>query len=670
MGNLSNLQRVSSNQFSPISLFRASLLGFFALVLLLASFGIARAANLDEQFLAAEEAFRTRDIKALEFYVPVLKDHLLADYPQYWLLSLRLKDAEPAQVNDFLSRYPEGPLSERLRIDWLKLLGQNEQWEYFATHFPKLKQADTTLTCYDIQRRVDHGEKETLKQALPLWFVGSSQPDSCDPLFAQLLGEHGLSNEDVWTRIRLASIAGNAGVLSAANTYLPANEAIDVRAFDKARRAPSAHLAKKGLPLKTRAAREIAIFSVLQIARKNAEKAASIWSSLAPRFSEKDQGDVWGQIGFQAAWDHNPAALAWFKQAGGTSLSDNQLAWRTRAALRAGNWAEVQSAIERMTVSEQQVSTWRYWKARALKQLGKSHEARELFLPLTQEFGFYGQLASEEVGTVLSNPKEPWKPGVDEIKAIEEIHGVKRALYLNRLGLWQDGAKEWNVAMRGLDDKQLLTAAEVANRAHWYDRSIHAAERTQSLHDISLRYPTPFRNEISAGAKQNRLDEAWVYGIVRQESRFYSEAKSRVGAMGLMQLMPATARWIAQKLGVSNFRASDAVTVDTNTSFGTYYMRHVLDDLGHAVLATAGYNAGPSRAKRWRDSKPLEGAIYTESIPLGETRDYVKKVMANATTYASILGLKWQSLKDRLGTIPANSDTADVETDLEAEDLP
>ena len=667
MGNVLNTLQTSSLGFSPISRFRASSARLLTLVLALCGNCFAAAANLDEQFLAAEEAYRTRDVKVLEFYAPALKDHLLADYPQYWLLSLTLKDAEPARISDFLTRYPEGPISERLRIDSLKLAGQNEDWDVFAAQFPKLKQDDATLTCYDIQRRGSLGDKEAVKQALPLWFTGASQPESCDPLFAQLLGAGMLKNDDVWARIRLASLSGNAGVLAAANSYLPANEAIDLKAFDKARRAPSAYLAKKLVPLKSRAAREIAIFSVVQIARKNHGQAASLWSTLTPRFPEKDQGDVWGQIGFQAAWSHHSSAPAWFKKAGDATLSDHQLAWKTRAALRAQNWPDALDAIEHMSASEQQVSTWRYWKARALKQQGKTNEARELFLPLAQEFGFYGQLASEEIGTIVSNPKEPWKPNADEIKAMEETHGVKRALYLNRLGLWQEGAKEWNVAMRGLDDKQLLAAAEIANRANWYDRAIHAAERTQNLHDFSLRFPTPFRNEISAGAKQNRLDEAWVYGIVRQESRFYSEAKSRVGAMGLMQLMPATARWIAQRLGVNNFRASDATTVDTNTAFGTYYMRYVLDDLGHSVLATAGYNAGPSRAKRWRDTKALEGAIYIESIPLGETRDYVKKVMANATTYASILGLKWQSLKDRLGTIPASSEDPDDSVEAEEE---
>jgi soluble lytic murein transglycosylase len=668
MGKFLDTLRTFRLEFSPISRFRAScVLTSLALIAALTAGHSVYAVNLDEQFLAAEEAFRTHDIKALEFYAPALKDHLLADYPRYWLLQLTLKDTDPAQVGDFLSRYPDSPLAERLRIDWLKLLGQNEEWESFAAQFPKLKQEDTALTCYELQRRVAQGDKEAVKLARPLWFAGRSQPESCDPLFAQLLGENLLSSDDVWSRIRLAAIAGNVGVLSAANSYLPANEMIDMKAFDKARRAPSAYLAKKALSFKTRAAREIVIFSVLQIARKDHGQAAVHWSAMSPRFPENDQKDVWGQIGFHAAWAQDSAALSWFKKAGDGPLNDSQLSWKARAALRAQSWPDVLDAIEHMSSGEQQLATWRYWKARALKQQGKTNEARDLFLPLSEEFGFYGQLASEEIGTVINNPKEPWKPSADELKAMEESMGVKRALYLNRLGLWQDGVKEWNVAMRGLDDKQLLAASEIANRAGWFDRAIYSAEKTQTLHDFNLRYPTPFRNELSAGAKQNQLDEAWVYGIVRQESRFYSEAKSRVGAMGLMQLMPATARWIAQKLGISDFHTRDATTVDTNTAFGTYYLRHVLDDLGHPVLATAGYNGGPSRAARWRDVKPLEGAIYIESIPLSETRDYVKKVMSNATTYAGILGLKWQSLKDRLGLIPARSGATEEAIDLQAE---
>ena len=651
-----------------ISRFWASRLGGLLVVLaMIYAFGDSYAANLDEQFLAAEEAFRTRDIKALELYVQALKAHPLADYPQYWLLSLKLKDADPAQIKNFLKRYPEGTLPERLRTDWLRSLGRNQQWDDFAAEYPKANADNTELFCYSLQRRIANQNKEAIKEARPLWFVGHSQPESCEPLFAQLLGEKLISSDDVWERVRLASMAGNAGVFRAANSFLNSNEAVDEKLFDKARRAPGAYLDKKSLSLKTRAAREVAVFALLQIARKDHGLAAVYWNSLASQFPAKEQAQIWGQIGYHAAWAQDSAALTWYRKAGDTPLTDLQLGWKARAALRAANWVEVADAIGQMSEAEQSLATWRYWKARALKAQSKSVEARELFLPLSQEFGYYGQLASEEIGEVINAAKDPWKASAEETKLMEEVPGIKRALYLNRLGLWQEGVKEWNYAVKNFDDPQLLTAATIANHAGWYDRAIHAAERTKSLHDLGLRFPTPFRTELASAAKQNRLDEAWVYGIVRQESRFYADAKSRVGAMGLMQLMPATARWIAQRLGITKFHAADANAVDTNTAFGTYYMRHVLDELGHPVLATAGYNGGPGRAARWRDTKPLEGAIYIESIPLSETRDYVKKVMANATTYAGILGLKWQSLKDRLGKIPARSSNGDDEVIAEPE---
>ena len=627
----------------------------------------SRAANPDEQFLAAEEAFRGRDTKALEFYVQALKDHPLVDYPQYWLLSLKLKDADPAQVKDFLKRYPEGPLPERLRTEWLRTLGRNQQWSDFAAEYPKVSPENTDLLCYSLQQRIANQDKEAIKEARPLWFVGHSQPESCEPLFAQLLGEKLIANDDVWERMRLASFAGNVGVFRAANSYLDSAEAVDEKQFDKMRRSPSTYLDKKPLALKTRAAREVAAFAVLQIARKDHGLAAVYWQSLESHYPAKDQAKIWGQIGYHAAWAQDSAALTWYKKAGDVPMTDVQLGWKARAALRAANWDEVASAIAHMSEAEQSLATWRYWKARALKAQGKSPEARELFLPLSQEFGYYGQLASEEVGEVMTAAKEPWQPNPETTKQVEDVSGIKRALYLNRVGLWQEGVKEWNFAVKSFDDQQLLTAATIANRANWYDRAIHAAEKTKSVHDMNLRFPTPFRSELTSAAKQNRLDEAWVYGIVRQESRFYADAKSRVGAMGLMQLMPATARWIAQRLGISKFNAADAGAVDTNAAFGTYYLRHVLDELGHPVMATAAYNGGPKRAARWRDIKTLEGAIYVESIPLNETRDYVKKVMANATTYAGILGLKWQSLKDRLGKIPARSSNVDDEVVAEPE---
>ena len=289
---------------------------------------------------------------------------------------------------------------------------------------------------------------------------------------------------------------------------------------------------------------------------------------------------------------------------------------------------------------------------------GKHLQAMDILVPLARETNFYGLLAAEEIGATLSAPLDIWKPIDADLKKIQAIPGIQRALHLNSLAMAPEALLEWLYASRGFDDRQLLASAEVAKRANWIYRAVNTADKTRQVHDFSLRFPTPYHELLAAAAKANQLDGV-VYGLMRQESRFMPEVRSHVGAAGLMQLMPATARWVAKKLGVNGFDQSQLTQVSTNLSFGSYYLRYVLDKLGNQVLATAGYNAGPNRPRRWIADTPMEGAIYAESIPLNETRDYVKKVMANATLYSNRLGLPWRSLKDRIGTMPARSDVPD-----------
>jgi soluble lytic murein transglycosylase len=244
--------------------------------------------------------------------------------------------------------------------------------------------------------------------------------------------------------------------------------------------------------------------------------------------------------------------------------------------------------------------------------------------------------------------------------------GIKRALALVRVNLRGEAVREWNWAMRGLNDRELLAASDVAQRAGVYDRAIAAADRTQNEHDYSLRYLSPYSEQVRPAAKNQALDDAWVYGLMRQESRFVTSAKSTVGASGLMQLMPATAKWVARKIGLKDFHQGQVNDTETNLLLGTSYMRMVMESLdNHPVLASAAYNAGPGRARKWRADRPLEGAVYAETIPFSETRDYVKKVMSNSVYYALLFGDKPQSLKSRLGVIGPNT-----ALDPKAEELP
>jgi soluble lytic murein transglycosylase len=392
------------------------------------------------------------------------------------------------------------------------------------------------------------------------------------------------------------------------------------------------------------------MFAAHRLARVAPAQAARHWSRLEERFSAEERGYVWGMIGYLGAMRHDPDALAWYARAG--DLSDLQLAWKVRAALRAGNWQEVLAAVDAMSDRDRVISAWRYWKARALKAVGREGEARELLEPLAGEFGFYGQLALEELGGGIAAPSTAYRPGAEDVRAMAQQAGFRRALELYRLNLRPEANAEWLWAIRGFGDRQLLAAAEVARQHEVYDRVIFTADRTVGLHDFELRYLAPYRDVLKSHTSQLALDEAWVYGLIRQESRFIPDARSVAGASGLMQLMPETARWVAKRLGLRNWRWSQVTEVNTNVGLGTYYLRHVLDALdGQPVLASAAYNAGPSRARAWRPATAMEGAAFAETIPFTETRLYVKNVMANATYYAHSFSQRLQSLKQRLGVV-------------------
>jgi len=618
---------------------------------LLAFFSISIAvAGPDEDFLAARDAFRTGDGRKLELFAQRLKGYILEPYVTYWRLRMRLDESDPAELRAFMSANHDSPLSERLRNEWLKLLGRKQQWDLFDSEFPQIVRDDIELTCYSIQSQLRSAETEALAAARALWFVGRESPESCTPLFTMLVGRKLLSGDDIWMRVRLALEAGQVGLARRAADFLPRAQEPAAKLLTSIASNPRGYLEKKQFDFKTRAGREATMFAVHRLARSSPPQAATHWTRLEERFSAEERAYVWGLIAYFGAMRHDVNALAWYERAG--DLSDVQLAWKARAALRARTWETLLAAIDAMTDKEKAESGWRYWRARALAALGQPETAEAMFRSLSGEFNFYGQLATEELGQKIGSPAALFKPTAAELKAMSEVPGIRRALELYRLGQRIEGVREWVWTIREFDDKRLLAAAEVARRNEIYDRAINTADRTVALHDFDLRYLTPYRDVLKVRVSEQGLDEAWVYGLIRQESRFISGARSSAGASGLMQLMPATARWVAKKLGLKDWRGSDVTEIDTNVSLGTYYLRHVLDALdGYTVLASAAYNAGPGRARAWRPDAAMEGAVYAETIPFNETRDYVKRVMANTIYYAHAFSHEMQSLKRRLGVI-------------------
>ena len=612
----------------------------------------AHAQTGDTDFIVARDAFQTGDAARLDKVAPRLKGHLLEAYVAYWQLRLGLDDAGPERVRAFLTRAEGTPLADRLRSEWLKSLGKRAQWDLFAEEYPRRVGDDVEMTCYALQWKRSKDGDSALQDARTLWFSGQEQPDACQPLFAALLARGSLTSADVWARVRLVHEAGNVRFAVRLMGELPAAERPDSRDLQRVDRGAAAALAKGDFRFASRAGRELALYALDRVARNDAAAAHEAWLRVRSHMPEPDR--VYGNliVAFNAARSLSPFANQWYREAAGAAQNELQRAWRVRAALRASAWQDVAAAIEAMPEAQAQEPAWRYWKARALTHEGRDNDATRLYGSLATEHHFYGFLAAEAIGAAVMPVSEPIVPDTAAIAAFGERDAVKRVLALSAFDLRPEAIKEWAYVVRGLDDDGLLLAAEYARRVGLHDRSINTAERTQRRHDFSLRYPTPFRESIEEAARDNGIDPALAFGLVRQESRFVAGIISSAGATGLMQLMPATARWVAQQTGRVDYRALNLDEPELNAQLGTYYLRHVLDRLdGMPVLATAAYNAGPGRAQAWRAGTELEGAIFAETIPFNETRDYVKKVLANAMFYQAQLGLPYVSLKDRLGVV-------------------
>jgi soluble lytic murein transglycosylase len=610
-------------------------------------------AGQDDDFIAARNAFQAGDRARLARVAPGLQGYVLEPYVAYWQVKLDLDRTSAEEVQAFLKRYENSVVAERMRADWLKVLATRANWALFNAEYPLLQSPDAETICYSAQARMAFGDLSGLAAVKPLWTSGRDQPAACTPMFEAMLAGGQITTQDVWARMRLALEAGQVGLAKKLATYLPPADSPDPKALDAAADNPRRFLEHRAWGENNRSGRELAMFALYRLARVSPQQARDQWVKIRSSFPVPDQRYAGGHIAYQAALRQDPQALVWFREAGAKGQNDQQLSWYVRSALRGQSWEDVLAATEAMSLKEKQEASWRYWRARAYKSRGRAAEANQLFAPISTEQNFYGRLALEDLGEVVEATPESYQPPKEDVEAMAQVPSFKRAIALYRFDMRLDGVREWAWGLRGLDDQKLLAAAEVAKRNGVYDRAIATAEKTRALHDFSIRYPVPFREAVRVSARQAQLDEAWVYGVMRQESRFQTEVRSSAGAMGLMQLMPATAKWVAKRIGMADFQQSMVTDIETNIRLGTYYLRYVYDMLDASpVLASAAYNAGPGRARQWRAPTAMEGAIYAESIPLNETRDYVKKVLANATYYAVQLKSQTRSLKERLGIIP------------------
>lgn len=636
--------------------------------LLLASIGLVQVAQAsDQQVLAALQAAQRNDTVALDQHAALMKSSgsVLANYPEY----LKYNASLSAQPVDALIAYakqnPNSALTEKLMADYAEAQAGSGRYELVRQVAPYVVNPDLSEQCALAQAQAAGSDQLALVDLREqLWLETGKLPNLCQTVNSQLLRSELTTPDErqqrLWTMLRVDN--GAAALDAAAALQIR----LDQATLSQVSKNPDAYLLNPMVNSPVEQA--LYLYALARVAERATEAAAA--------HLEQEQRNVpmqakryayrilaMSSTGQRAAVQgFNSNTVRWFDQSVGYPFSDAEAELYARHAIREGAWESVLRALDSMSFTVQKKPEWQYWFARAIGQRNDEQSkqiAQQFYRALATETDYYGLLSRDQLGIKTNSLPPMYQPTAADRQRLSQNSHFQRAFALRNVeapAVWYN--REWNWAVRDAvlnkDDGLLLAAAQQATQIGWYDRAIYAAERTSTKFNDQWRYPMPFQDLVVNYSQQVGLDPAWTYGLIRQESRFASVARSHVGASGLMQIMPDTGRWIANRLG-EPYRTSSLTDMQTNVRYGTFYLSHILQQLdSHPVLASAGYNAGPTRARRWQPvQRPLEADQYTESIPFLETRDYVKHLMTNALHYSLLLQRGEQTLSQRMRPIPA-----------------
>ncbi len=636
-------------------------------------FPAPEAARADDlRFLSGRNAYRQRDLKRLSEVEKALSasGYELSPYLTLWRLNLELRarPEDPAVHQAFrrlIETHRGSYVSERAAVEYLQgTRGKLPRKDFEALEAALLWNRDdpairSWLALYDL------GEKpsdKALENAKILYRDTASAAQS-----SQALGDRIGALDPAWTWERVIVLVerGQWREAKRAVTLLPPKERpAPVKTLQHIIDNPRSWFAQHKKKLEQVPAR-LAVLAALRLARISQDDAALLAATFqARRILPFWQSLVWSEIARFAASSLHPKALEWFDLAGRACDERPHVVvnreglhvWEARAAVLAADWKRVLSSIARMPPAVQKEEAWVYWKARALSAQGQAEPAQKGWASLASSVSYYGKLACDALGESGYGFEKNAEVSPEEAEALwRDNPNLLRARAFYRAGLTYEGNREWNWAMRGLEGKDYIVLADYARQLGLVHRMINTSDRsgTEAV-SIVQRFPMPYCHWVEKSAGEQKLPQSWIYGIMRQESRFIPTIRSSAGALGLMQVMPATGRWTAKKIGMTGFRAASLSEPPVNIALGTTYLRLLFEDLDASpVLATIAYNAGPARARAWRARLPntLESARFIENIPFSETREYVKNVLANRHTYEMREGKTPQRFTELLGEI-------------------
>ena len=618
-------------------------------------------ASLETQrdlFKQARTAVRKGSITQYRSLRKQLDDYPLRGYLDYEYLKRQLNKPRIDDYEEFFNIYKDSPIADRLRRKWLTILAKQGRWELFLEHYKDMR--STRLKCSRALALQNVGDASEAKLAAEqLWLTGKSQPSSCDAVFKNWRARGEATPKLIWQRVRLAMHKRKPNLAKYLAKFLGPSERKWVERWRQMYRQPAKMLGHEHFQNDTPLVREIVLHGIERLARIDAREAAKRWKQIKPRyrFSDEGIGKVQRRIGLSAATQGIPEALSFINQVDPNWMDETIQTWKIRSALHNKDWNAVLQSVDSLPFEQQQKDNWQYWRARALQKLGFEEQSTEIYNQLSKSFSYQGLLAADKIGAEYALDGTRLISSKQDIKELRNIPGIARAEELYKLGMIIDARREWQFTIAKMSPRKLQIAAVLASQLGWHDRAVFTIGRTDTLDDLKLRYPIVFKNQVLRHANRNKIAPAWVYGVLRQESAYMTDARSHAGALGLMQLMPRTAREEARKLRIRLKNRNEILNVDKNIRLGTAHLRRVLDiNKGRHVLATASYNAGAHRVKSWLPkSKAMPADIWVETIPFNETRKYVKRVMSTMAVFEKHLDQPVTPLLKRLDDIKPRS---------------
>ena len=616
----------------------------------------------DENFNAALQAANAGNVGLLQQYQASMQNDVLGYYPEYWSLNTNLSAQPSSNIVNFAQRYPQSAMAEKLAADYVE---EKVKQADFAPAQPVLQYVtnpDQAESCAVAQVRAKSGDPLVFAEYKDVWLTTNTQPESCTGLGRMMLSSPLMTEQDrqqrLWGQLR----AGQSGqALATAQTL---GVSLSLAQLNQIQANPLNYL--WSAPKSSTAEHAYLIYAMGRLADSDLNTAIASVQKAAQGTPVQVQKALYRAVGYIGGTtvmknNFNHEVLNYLDASYGLPFSSEEAEIYARQAIRFSSWESLIRAIDAMSVTQKQEDRWQYWLARASEQrgdAGSKRTAQEIFKKLAQGDDYHNLLAKDKLGQRYNNIPNNVQPSNSDVQRLSQDIHFSRAFALRRVNAPENYInREWNWAVRQAylkhDDGLLLAAAKRATDMGWYDRAIYAADRTENKHNYSYRYAMPHQNYVVSHSRNAGIDPAWAYGLMRQESRFNTSARSHVGAGGLMQIMPDTAKLVARQMG-ETYNPAALTDMNTNIRYGTFYLSMIQSQLSNSpVLATAGYNAGPNRARRWQpDSQPIAADQYTESIPLTETRDYVKHVMTNATHYGVLLGQGAQSIEKRMNIIP------------------